>query len=168
MSQSRPLSPLVSPLPGKSEFFSLTEEQTKEFRETFDLFDENRDGIVTVPQLVSIFANMGQEPTDSELKDLLKKISKDFETGTLDFGDFCNLMTIRMTSEDTPSQIRRAFLEFDKNRDGFITVEELKAVLKSIGESLNDDEVLAMVNFGSLTNDGQIDMDAFLKIITTK
>lgn len=156
-----------SPIGGgeRSPFAGLTDDQLKELKEIFDLFDQNQDGVVTYSELVSIFANMGQEPSESELKDLLKLIEKD-DSSTLDFKDFGNLMTIRMTPEDTELQIKRAFGEFDKNRDGYINAEELKAVMKSIGESLTDEEVIAMIDYGSTNKDGQMDFDAFYSIIT--
>lgn len=147
--------------------FEVSEEQKKELKEIFDLYDQNKDGKVSVPELVLVFENMGQEPNDSELRDLLKKIEKD-ENSEITLDDFFEIMRIRMCPEDVDAQIRRAFLEFDKNRDGYINVEELKAIMKSIGESLNDEDLLNMINYGSSKKDGQIDIDDFFRIIKNK
>lgn len=147
--------------------FELSEEQKKEFKEIFDLYDQDADGKISIAQLNLVFENIGQEPNENELKDLLKKIDKD-ENSELKIEEFYDLMKIRMCPEDIDSQVRRAFLEFDKNRDGFINAEELKAIMKSIGESLTDEELITMINYGSSKKDGQINIDDFFRIIKSK
>ena len=42
-------------------------EQIDAIRATFQLFDKNRDGKISVQELRLAFSNLGQNPTDEEL-----------------------------------------------------------------------------------------------------
>ena len=46
---------------------------------------------------------------------------------------------------DTEDEIREAFRVFDKNNDGFISYEELKSMMSSLGETLTDKELNEMI-----------------------
>ena len=45
---------------------------------------------------------------------------------------------------------------FDSNGDGFISEEELRAVMKSIGENVTDAEVVEMIREADEDSDGRV------------
>ena len=54
-----------------------------------------------------------------------------------------------MKSEPTSDQIealKATFILFDRNRDGTITVDELRHAFKNLGQSPTDEELNTMVN----------------------
>lgn len=55
------------------------------------------------------------------------------------------------------SDIREAFLLFDKDQNGFITRDELRDVMLNIGERLSDEEIDDMIRDADQDGDGQID-----------
>ena len=69
----------------------MTAEKEAEYREAFALFDKNGDGTITVTELGTVMRNLGNNPTDSELQDMINEVDAD-GNGTLEFDEFCNLM----------------------------------------------------------------------------
>lgn len=86
----------------------------------------------------SNFNNIGQNPTQAEIKDIVKEIGGN---GTVEFPEFLSMMQRRIKNTDNEEQIREAFKVFDKSGTGFIEVAELRHVLTTLGEKLTKDEV---------------------------
>ena len=65
--------------------------------------------------------------------------------------------TARKTQDvNVDVEMRQAFAVFDKNGDGQISAEELKQVMASLGEKLNDEEVKMMISEADRDGDGQV------------
>ena len=57
------------------------------------------------------------------------------ESGTIDFDEFVKIFAQKM-SIDPEKELFEVFQVFDKNKDGFISSEELYEVLSKLGESI--------------------------------
>jgi Ca2+-binding EF-hand superfamily protein len=86
---------------------------------------------------------------------MLKEVDED-ESGAIEFEEFCQIMKKKMvkknlikkkTTEDPKTILQKYFNDFDKNKDGFLTNEELKAIMKTIGEELTEEEVISLILF---------------------
>ena len=53
---------------------NLTEEQIMEFKEAFGLFDKDGDGYITTKELGTVMRSLGQNPTESELTDMIQEV----------------------------------------------------------------------------------------------
>lgn len=84
--------------------------------------------------------NMGQNPTDGELKQMISEVDAD-GNGLIDFAEFVTLMARKMNNTDKDAEIREAFNVFDKDGSGKISKDELRSIMKSLGEDLTDEEV---------------------------
>lgn len=58
---------------------------------------------------------------------------------------------------DTEQELLNAFKVFDKDNSGTISSEELRNVLKSLGENLTDAELDEMIKMADRNGDGHID-----------
>ncbi|OEL35348.1 Calmodulin [Dichanthelium oligosanthes] len=61
-----------------------------------------------------------------------------------------------------------AFGLFDKNGDGYITSEELGAVIKSLGQNLTESEVQDMIKEVDADGNGTIEFPEFLNLMAHK
>ncbi|CAF0874171.1 unnamed protein product [Adineta steineri] len=130
----------------------FTDEQLTEFRELFNMFDKDNQGILTIQTLVSVMKSVGQTPTESDMIDLMREIDID-NSGTIDFYEFVNIISQHMYPSETIQEIRHAFNLFDQNEDGIITFDDLKLINeKYLKNSINDFELRQMIE---LANDNE-------------
>ncbi|OCT44800.1 hypothetical protein CLCR_06356 [Cladophialophora carrionii] len=53
----------------------LSEEETKAFKDVFAVFDKDGSGTITAQELGEIMKSLGQNPSDSELQDMVSPAS---------------------------------------------------------------------------------------------
>lgn len=76
--------------------------------------------------------------------------------GSIDFPKFFELLTARCTAKDTKASLRHVFGLFDDAKTGFISIKNLRQVVKEIGEAIDDSELQEMIERADLDNDGLI------------
>ncbi|KAL9107868.1 MAG: hypothetical protein Q9227_007286 [Pyrenula ochraceoflavens] len=75
------------------------------------------------------------------------------------------MMTRETRKTDTEDELRQAFAVFDKDGSGTISADELRHVLKSLGEKLTDEEIDEMMRTADKDNNGSIDYAEFVKLM---
>ena len=78
--------------------------------------------------------------TVDEIQALIQEV--DTESGTIDFEEFVQMMQVKLQEVDVQEEIIEAFRVFDKERTGFVSIDEVKKVLTKMGDgALTKDEV---------------------------
>ncbi|KAF5742736.1 hypothetical protein HS088_TW09G00796 [Tripterygium wilfordii] len=103
-----------------------------ELKRVFQMFDRNGDGRITKKELNESLENMGIFIPDKELAQMIEKIDVNGD-GCVDIEEFGVLYQSIMDERDHEEDMMEAFNVFDQNGDGFITVDELRSVLGSLG-----------------------------------
>jgi len=67
-------------------------------------------------------------------------------------------------AQDPREEILRAFDLFDKGKKGKIDFNDLKRVARELGEGLEEEELMAMIEEFDLDGDGAINREEFLAI----
>ncbi|KAH9149191.1 hypothetical protein AeRB84_007647 [Aphanomyces euteiches] len=90
-------------------------------------------------------------------------------TGEITFEDFYHWCSTRIEEYSTKSSkdqlIKEVFDMIDTDGSGSITVDEFVAIFKTLGQSLNHDDVRELVYQMDCNNDGKIDLDEFEKML---
>ena len=146
---------------------NLSEEKIAEFRAAFELFDKDRDAKITTKELGTVMRNLGQNPTEVELTEMIAEVDLD-GNGTIDFKEFLGLMVRKMKDTDTEEELLEAFKVFDRDGNGYITSHELRHVMTNLGEALSPEEVEEMIKEADLDGDGQIDYEEFVRMMMSK
>ena len=144
-----------------------SEEQLAEFKEAFSLFDKDGDGTISPVELDEILKSLGQKLSPSELSEMMREIDTD-NSGTINFMEFLVLMERQLITGDKDREFKEAFSLFDKDGNGLISASELKAVMKNVGESMNDTEIEQMIKEVDIDGDGQINYIEFVKMLKEK
>ena len=66
---------------------------------------------------------------------------------------------------DKLAELKQAFEALDANKDGFISKEELKGLLKDLGDEINDDIITEMMTMADTDKDGKVDFNEFCKAV---
>merc|ERR1739845_283124 len=139
---------------------NLNDEQVREFKDAFDIFDEDNSGTVSTSELASVMKTLGQDIDEKEVGVMISEVDSD-GSGEIDFSEFCTLMARQMEKSDPEFEYKKAFKIFDKRGDGFIDEAELKHVMTNIGEDMSEHEIKAMMKEADLDNDGKLTYEEF-------
>ena len=90
------------------------------------------------------------------------------KSGTIDFEEFLDMMTARMSDKDTREDISKVFRLFDDDNTGTITLRNLRRVARELGETMTDEELQEMVDRADSNGDGAVTLDDFFNIMTKK
>ena len=89
-------------------------------------------------------------------------------SGVIDFPEFLDMMTARMSDKDTHADIAKVFRLFDDDCTGSITLRNLRRVARELGETMTDEELQEMVDRADSNGDSCVTMDDFYNIMTKK
>ncbi|KAJ3112512.1 Calcium-binding component of the spindle pole body (SPB) half-bridge [Phlyctochytrium bullatum] len=143
----------------------LTEEQKMEIKEAFDLFDTDKDSALDYHELKVAMRALGFDVKKAEVLKILREYDKNGQ-GLIEFEDFNKVMTEKILDRDPLEEIRKAFQLFDDDGTGKISLRNLRRVAKEIGENLDDEELQAMIDEFDLDQDGEINEQEFIAIMT--
>merc|ERR1712100_990516 len=148
-----------------SDPMEFTDDQKKEFRKNFNLFDKKRTGAIPIADMGTVLRSLGQNPTEAELQALMEEVDKD-KSGTIEFDEFVDLMSRpNKTQEQMEEEIKDAFLTFDADGSGFITREELIETLTTMGDPVDEETITGMIQEADVDGDGKINYEEFTKIM---
>lgn len=149
------------------EISQLTSENIAEYKDAFKLFDKDQDGFITIDELESVMNSLGQFPTKSELKEMIDEVDSD-GNGKIDFSEFLTMMARKMKESDVEAEYKDAFAVFDKDSDGFISAQELKEVMTSLGENPTDNYIKQLMTAADVNKDGRIDFEEFINMMKSR
>ena len=91
-------------------------------------------------ELLHVLRAMGQNPSEEELNGIIMEIDID-GSGTVDFDEFVSLMKDKALEVDVDNDIREAFRMFDRNKDGYIDMSELRKMFALVGGLFSREEM---------------------------
>ncbi|KAK3305871.1 uncharacterized protein B0T15DRAFT_213250 [Chaetomium strumarium] len=140
----------------KSGSNTLPQDQIDQYKQVFEIFDKDGTGDITADELGNVMKELGLNPSEEELQDLINEVDTN-KDGVISFDEFLALMSQTVKEVDTEQELLNAFTVFDKDGSGTISSDELRHVLKQLGENLTDEEVDEMIKLADRNGDGHID-----------
>ena len=153
--------------PKKYERPGLTEDEIEEIKEAFDLFDTDGSGQIDPKELKAAMQSLGFEAKNQTIFQMISDLDKN-KSGTIEFEEFLDMMTARMSDKDTREDINKVFRLFEDDNTGTISIRNLRRVARELGETMTDDELQEMVDRADSNGDGAVTLDDFYNIMTKK
>lgn len=164
------------------------EEEVEIYRETFDSYDRDGGGQLSIKELMPVLASLGREPKSVIQREKLTKLISDVDSdgsGEIDFREFLQLMR-RFIEEAQQEQLRKergilqktgftdeevaqwrdVFVKFDDDDSGEFDHHEGKKLLQAVGVTLNDrnmhEQYMQIFREVDVDKNNQIDFPEFL------
>ena len=146
----------------------MTEMSKKtECKEAFDFFDKENKGSIYKEQLIELMRALGAWPTQSEITEMLKEVRVN-SSGKIEFNDFMELFIKQMKNTTTEEEIINSFKIFDKENHGYISRDEFRHVMTTLGERLEEVEADEMMKEADPKGEGKIYYKEFIKLMFGK
>ncbi|CAC9698999.1 calcium-dependent protein kinase 5 [Plasmodium sp. DRC-Itaito] len=145
--------------------YQLNEKDIGKLKKTFEAFDNNGDGVLTISEIFQCL-KVNDNELDRELYFLLKQLDTD-GNGLIDYTEFlAACLDHSIFQQDVIC--RNAFNVFDLDGDGVITKDELFKILSfsAVQVSFSKEIIENLIKEVDANNDGFIDYDEFYKMMT--
>lgn len=84
---------------------------------------------LSILELKAAMTSLGFESKNQTIYQMISDLDAD-GSGQIDFEEFLELMTARVSDKDTRENIRKIFNLFDDEKTGFISIKNLRRVAK--------------------------------------
>ncbi|KAJ0816721.1 putative EF-hand domain-containing protein [Helianthus annuus] len=90
------------------------------------------------------FRALGFEMTKEQIDEMMVEVDKD-ESGAIDFDEFVYMMTSKICERNNKQELTKAFNIIDHDKNGKISILDIKNIARELGEYLTDVEIQSMV-----------------------
>jgi len=141
-------------------FAMFDQGQIQEFKEAFNMIDQNRDGFIDKDDLHDMLASLGKDVTDEYLEAMMNEAP-----GPINFTMFLTLFGERLNGTDPQEVIRNAFGCFDEDTTGMIHEDKLRELLMTMGDRFTEEEVDELFRGAPINAKGEFDYLEFTRIL---
>ncbi|KPM02894.1 hypothetical protein NH340_JMT01626 [Sarcoptes scabiei] len=114
----------------------------------------------------NMMRSLGLEVTDKWIMKIFKEIYKN-DNHLISQKEFLNWFAKFRTpkDDDVEADLKAAFMVFDKDKNGYITRDELKSAMMIIDEPINDHDLDELLQTTDHDKDGKINYEEFIKTL---
>lgn len=140
-------------------FAMFDQAQIQEFKEAFNMIDQNRDGFIDKEDLHDMLASLGKNPSDDYLENMVNEAP-----GPINFTMFLTMFGEKLNGTDPEDVIKNAFACFDEENTGYIHEDRLRELLTTMGDRFTDEAVDEMYREAPIKK-GHFDYVEFTRIL---
>jgi len=141
-------------------FAMFDQSQIQEFKEAFNMIDQNRDGFIDKDDLNDTLASLGKDASDDYLEGMMKEAP-----GPINFTMFLTLFGEKLNGTDPEDVIKNAFGCFDAEQTGVIKEDFLRELLMTMGDRFTQEECDEMFAGAPIDDKGMFNYIEFTGII---
>ena len=143
----------------------LDENEINNLKNFFTSFDKNKDGQISYEELrLGLLQLKSNKISERDIYFLFQTLDVD-KSGKIDYTEFI-AATLQRSNYLRNDRLLEAFLNFDKDKNGKITKDELLIALK--GEKSQENLIRKFISDVDKNHDGKIDYNEFLNLMQNK
>ncbi|XP_033727000.1 neo-calmodulin-like isoform X2 [Pecten maximus] len=130
--------------------------QDEKLREMFDAIDTDKDGRLSLDELIKWYHVMGLNPTQEEVKTVLDQCDANGST-YIEYDEYKDKLKIRMDAAVAErDSLMNAFRTLDKKAEGTVSCLTLRTVLTGTGDALDDEWIDEIFRDMDVKKDGVV------------
>ena len=138
------------------------EVMVQELKETFDMFDKDKDGYLDLAEFRKTLRSSGLNPSQEDF-DRMKNLA-DVEK-RVSFKQLLTIVQAEVRKMDREEDMLRALYVFDETNSGYIDGKILKNCLQTMGEKIDDKEFVEFAKLASPDLKNRIDYRKLVKLL---
>lgn len=131
-----------------------------ELKETFDLFDPKKSGLVNSEVLKSALRSLGFEQKNQNIYKIIFGLE-----GTVDFPGFIDAVAGGLSKEDLQNEADKVYSLFDYDNTGYISSKNLKKAASDLEIPISEEEIQNLLKSANSVSESQISKSDFLNLI---
>jgi len=146
----------------------LSDAKLRIYREHFEVFDVNNDGVMSLRELGTALRSLGFHMSEKEVDELYKEIDQQkigSHSGYIDFEQFIEVIMTKMKDPYSQSELMQAFKIFDVNDDGMVDAQELKQVCMKLGDKMKAADLDEIIQEADRNGDGKLSIEEFSEML---
>lgn len=147
--------------------FKITDKQYQDAEHIFTLYDKKGDGYINTKDFGQVFKGLGLAVEATKLKEWADDADEE-ANGCITWEQFKPYFEIKMKADEDERELKEAFRVLDKKNEGEIAVEDLRWILKSLGEGCTDQEIEDMIAETDTDGSGTVDYDEFRNLMCSE
>ena len=109
---------------------------------------------------------LNQKITKEEIENILKEIDINND-GQIYFNQFLKIMAKRLKNvkEDEDRYLKSLFYSLDRNRNGLISIHEIKYIVTHSSDNITDEDIGIIMKEADTDGDGLVSLEEFMTIM---
>ncbi|CAF0882879.1 unnamed protein product [Brachionus calyciflorus] len=142
----------------------LNDDQLKELKKCFDLFDEDKSGTISLKELKKICQSLKIKLNEKEAFELMRLMDKN-NNGSIDFDEFVFIMGDKYIQGITREELSATFDRFDTDKNGFLNQNEFQEVLVQFKAFNFEPQIKKIMELFDKNRDNKIDRKEFIDFV---
>ncbi|KAJ2355702.1 hypothetical protein GGF43_002530, partial [Coemansia sp. RSA 2618] len=138
-----------------------------DLRKAFVTVDTDYDGFISEAELYACVKMWHYDPSDQQVVSAVTHVAR-LCNGRVDLANMRMLAMQLPPLVNEEEELRSAFNVFDTDRNGTISKDELRQVMRNLGEKLDEDEIDAMFTEADVNGDQEISFEEFKLMMRSK
>lgn len=144
----------------------ITKEEEFEFKELFDLLDYNKKGVVEVQEILAVLKSNKWHEKNPMLFALISELDTPDNREGITFTQFLNAFTSDLVANTSKEHIKNLFRLLDEDNSGTIKIDDLKRIVKEVGETVSSEELKEMLK--QVGSGDEITFEEFYAVMSRK
>jgi len=138
-------------------------DRIRDFQQSFQLFDLDRNGTISAAELGQALRHLGQSLSPDQAAAIVRDYDRNGD-GQIEFAEF--LIHQLATLQGQPEAMKLAFAAVDRDRDGFIERAELATAIGHLWDGkLSEAQVLELMREVDLEGDGRFALGELVHLV---
>ena len=143
---------------------NFDDDKLKECKIVFDMFDKDKDGLISINKLGDIMRILGAAPSKIELDNLIYNLESN-NNNLISFDNFLILLKNKLENQYSEEDIINEFRKLDKKNNGKINENDLRNLMSKYENPLSNEEIEEIIQEANVDSNGEIDYINFTKIL---